>query len=160
MRWTFAIMGACLAAALALVGGVPVQEAHAEDVTLIVWSHEADEPAKVTFREQVARDLEKQHPGLHIKITWFEKNPLYTALRTALPAGRGPDVFYLEPDQLHQYVAATLGLALSGRRMERPGAFPRRSTTMSFIITRTGRKGSASSCRLVGSLARVRSSIS
>jgi multiple sugar transport system substrate-binding protein len=112
MKRAIAIRGACLAAALALVGALPIHEAHAEDVTLIVWSHEADEPAKVAFREQVARDLEQKQPGLHIKITWFEKNPLYTALRTALPAGRGPDVFYLEPDQLQQYVGAGYLLAL------------------------------------------------
>ncbi len=73
--------------------------AKAEEVTLQVWSHEADEPAKVAFRELAARNVEKAHPGVHVKITWYEKNPLYAALRTALPAGQGPDVFYLEPDQ-------------------------------------------------------------
>jgi multiple sugar transport system substrate-binding protein len=73
--------------------------AKAEDVTLQVWSHEADEPAKVALREMAARNVEKAHPGVHVKITWYEKNPMYAALRTALPAGQGPDVFYLEPDQ-------------------------------------------------------------
>jgi multiple sugar transport system substrate-binding protein len=73
--------------------------AKAEDFTLQVWSHEADEPAKVELREMAARNVEKAHPGVHIKITWYEKNPMYAALRTALPAGQGPDVFYLEPDQ-------------------------------------------------------------
>ena len=73
--------------------------AKAEDSTLTVWSHEADEPAKVALREQAARNLEASHPGVHVKITWYEKDGLYTALRTALPAGQGPDVFYLEPDQ-------------------------------------------------------------
>jgi multiple sugar transport system substrate-binding protein len=106
MNWTFAIRSACIAAMLAFVGGGLVRTAHAEDVTITIWSHEADEPAKVAFRDQVAKDLEKAHPGLHFKVTWFEKDGLYTALRTALPAGRGPDVFYLEPDQLNQYVAA------------------------------------------------------
>lgn len=73
--------------------------AEAEEVTLQVWSHEADEPAKVAFRELAARNVEKAHPGVHVKITWYEKNPLYAALKTSLPAGQGPDVFYLEPDQ-------------------------------------------------------------
>jgi multiple sugar transport system substrate-binding protein len=73
--------------------------AKADDVTLTVWSHEADEPAKVALREKAARELEQSHPGLHVKITWYEKDGLYTALKTALPAGQGPDVFYLEPDQ-------------------------------------------------------------
>src|SRR5262245_30101838 len=73
--------------------------AQAEDVTITVWSHEADEAAKVALREQAARNLEQSHPGVHVKITWYEKDGLNTALRTALPAGQGPDVFYLEPDQ-------------------------------------------------------------
>src|SRR6185312_14580037 len=85
------------AAILAACGWAP--RALAEDTTLTVWSHEADEPAKVAFREAAARDLEKSHPGVHVKITWYEKGGLYAALKTALPAGQGPDVFYLEPDQ-------------------------------------------------------------
>ena len=74
--------------------------ARAEEVTLTVWSHEADEAAKVALREQAAKNLEKSHPGAHVKITWYEKDGLNTALRTALPAGQGPDVFYVEPDQV------------------------------------------------------------
>jgi multiple sugar transport system substrate-binding protein len=74
--------------------------ARAEEVTLTVWSHEADEAAKVALREQAAKNLEKSHPGVHVKITWYEKDGLNTALRTALPAGQGPDVFYVEPDQV------------------------------------------------------------
>ena len=72
--------------------------ARAENVTLNVWSHEADEPAKVAFRELAARNVEAAHPGAHVKITWYEKNPLLAALKTALPAGQGPDVLYVEPD--------------------------------------------------------------
>jgi multiple sugar transport system substrate-binding protein len=75
----------------------------AEDVTLEVWSHEADEPAKVAFRELAARNLEKTHPGTKVKITWYEKNPLFAALKTALPAGQGPDIFYLEPDRTEYF---------------------------------------------------------
>jgi multiple sugar transport system substrate-binding protein len=92
-----------VAVATAFFGGaVP---AAADDVTLEVWSHEADEPAKVAFREQAARNLEKEHPGTKVKITWYEKNPLFAVLKTALPAGQGPDVFYLEPD-LVEYISA------------------------------------------------------
>src|SRR5271169_2092635 len=86
-------------AALWGMGLALVPAARAEEVTLQVWSHEADEPAKVAFREMAARNVEKAHPGVHVKITWYEKNPMYAALKTALPAGQGPDVFYLEPDQ-------------------------------------------------------------
>ncbi|HZS84967.1 MAG TPA: extracellular solute-binding protein [Stellaceae bacterium] len=90
----------CLAATLmatALATSVP-NLAKAEDVTLTVWTHEADEDAKVAFRELAARNLEKAHPGVTVKITWYEKNPLLAALKTALPAGQGPDVLYVEPD--------------------------------------------------------------
>ena len=90
------VIAAALVLAWALVGP-PM--ARAAETTLTIWSHEADEPAKVAFREFAARNLEKQHPGVHVKITWYEKGGLYTALKTALPAGQGPDIFYLEPDQ-------------------------------------------------------------
>ena len=90
------ILAAALIAVLATA--TPRTAAHAEDVTLTVWTHEADEDAKVAFRELAARNLEKAHPGVTVKITWFEKNPLLAALKTALPAGQGPDVLYVEPD--------------------------------------------------------------
>ncbi len=63
MKWPLAI---CLVALL-------IGPARAEDVTITVWSHEADEPAKVAFRNKVGADLEKSHPGLHVKITWVRK---------------------------------------------------------------------------------------
>jgi multiple sugar transport system substrate-binding protein len=91
--------------AIAVGWGAMPAPARAENVTLNVWSHEADEDAKVALREQAARDLEKAHPGLTVKITWYEKNPLLAALKTALPAGQGPDVFYVEPDWT-EYVTA------------------------------------------------------
>jgi multiple sugar transport system substrate-binding protein len=96
------VLTAAFALALGWGGAAP---ARAENVTLNVWSHEADEDAKVALREQAARDLEKAHPGLTVKITWYEKNPLLAALKTALPAGQGPDVFYVEPDWT-EYVTA------------------------------------------------------
>jgi multiple sugar transport system substrate-binding protein len=91
--------------AIAIGWGAMPGPAWAENITLNVWSHEADEDAKVALREQAARDLEKAHPGLTVKITWYEKNPLLAALKTALPAGQGPDVFYVEPDWT-EYVTA------------------------------------------------------
>jgi multiple sugar transport system substrate-binding protein len=94
-------LGFCAAVlALAVMGGAT---AKAEDITLTVWSHEADETAKVALREQAARNLEASHPGVHVKITWYEKDGLDSALRTALPAGEGPDVFYVEPGET-QYI--------------------------------------------------------
>jgi multiple sugar transport system substrate-binding protein len=73
-------------------------KAVAEDVMITVWSHEAAQDAKVAFRERAAKNLEAAHPGVQVKITWYEKNPLLAALKSALPAGQGPDVFYVEPD--------------------------------------------------------------
>src|SRR6185436_13949487 len=96
---------AAAASTIGMVVAGAMPRAHAEDVLLEVWSHEADEPAKVAFRELAARNLEKAHPGVKVKITWYEKNPLFAALKTALPAGKGPDVFYLEPDQV-EYISA------------------------------------------------------
>jgi multiple sugar transport system substrate-binding protein len=97
-------MKGVLAAALLLAGlGGPY--ARAEDVTLTVWSHEADETAKVALREKAGRNLETTHPGVHVKITWYEKDGLNSALRTALPAGQGPDVFYIEPGQ-NEYITS------------------------------------------------------
>jgi multiple sugar transport system substrate-binding protein len=93
-----------LIAGLAL-GTAAITTARADDVTLTVWSHEADEDAKVAFREQAAKNLEQSEPGVHVKITWYEKNPLLAALKSALPAGEGPDVFYVEPDWT-EYVTA------------------------------------------------------
>jgi multiple sugar transport system substrate-binding protein len=93
---------AAAAVMLALGAGTATK---ADDVTLTVWSHEADEPAKVALREKAARNMEASHPGVHVKITWYEKDGLSAALKTALPAGQGPDVFYLEPDQT-DYITA------------------------------------------------------
>jgi multiple sugar transport system substrate-binding protein len=58
-----------------------------------VWSHEADEPAKVAFRELAVKNFEKSHPGTKVKITWYEKNPLFAALKTRCPRARAPTSF-------------------------------------------------------------------
>ena len=70
----------------------------AEGITLSIWSHEADEPAKVAVREKVAREVEQAHPGARVKITWYDAQGLVVALKTSLPASQGPDVFYIETD--------------------------------------------------------------
>ena len=75
-------------AAVVLAVGL-VSAARAEDVTITVWSHEADEPAKVALREQAAKNFEKSHPGAQVKITWYEKNGLNTALRDGAAGGPG-----------------------------------------------------------------------
>lgn len=80
--------------------------------TLTVWSHWADEPAKVAFVEAAAAAFEADTPGVEVEISWFQKRELYAALKTALFAGRGPDVFYAEPDQT-EYIDNDLLLDLT-----------------------------------------------
>ena len=90
----------CLAlgmlAAVLAIGGV--HSALAE-TTLTLWSHEADEAAKVAWAETAARNFEKKNPGVTVKMTWYQKEALNAALKAALRAGQGPDVLYTEPDQ-------------------------------------------------------------
>ena len=49
---------------------------------------------------QPSRSSKKANPNVKIKATWYEKNALYAALKTALRAGQAPDIFYAEPDQV------------------------------------------------------------
>jgi multiple sugar transport system substrate-binding protein len=74
------------------------QKPQEEGITLSIWSHEADELGKVAVREKVAREIERTHPGVRVRITWYDSEGLVVALKTALPAGQGPDVFYIEAD--------------------------------------------------------------
>jgi multiple sugar transport system substrate-binding protein len=72
----------------------------AEAQTISLWSHWADEKAKVAFVEEAAARFEAKHPGAKVEITWYQKGPLNTALQSALRAGQGPDVFYADPFQV------------------------------------------------------------
>jgi len=75
-----------------------LEKPRGQGLTLSIWSHEADEPAKVAVREKVAREMERSHPGLRVTITWYDAEGLVVALKTSLAAGQGPDVFYIETD--------------------------------------------------------------
>ena len=88
------------AAAVALLTGFVAPIVQAQETTITMWSHEADQPSKVAWREMAARTFEKKNPGVKVKITWFDKPALYAALKTALRAGQAPDIFYDEPDQV------------------------------------------------------------
>lgn len=74
--------------------------ATAGPVELTLWSHWAAEKPKRSFVESAIADFEAKHPDIKIKVTWYEKNALYAALKTALRAGQAPDIFYAEPDQI------------------------------------------------------------
>jgi multiple sugar transport system substrate-binding protein len=84
----------------------------AGEITLTMWSHEASEPAKVAWRETAARNFEAKNPGVKVKITWYEKEALFAALKTALRAGQAPDLFYMEPDQT-EYIENAFLLSLN-----------------------------------------------
>ncbi|MFM2051147.1 MAG: hypothetical protein RL682_1638 [Pseudomonadota bacterium] len=98
MRNTFNSIrqGLCVSALFA-AGLIFPAVTKAEEITL--WSHWAGEQVKRQYVEDAARRFEQQRPGAKVKITWYEKTALYAALKTALRAGQGPDVFYAEPDQ-------------------------------------------------------------
>lgn len=96
--------------AIALGFGLTAGGAQAQDLTL--WSHWADQSAKVAFVEEAARAFEEANPGVTISINWYQKEPLYAALKTALTAGEGPDIFYAETSQT-EYMENGLLLDLS-----------------------------------------------
>ncbi|MDE0590020.1 ABC transporter substrate-binding protein [Halocynthiibacter sp. C4] len=83
--------------ALAVTIGLIAGASQAQELTL--WSHWADQAAKVEFVESAAKAFEEANPGVTIKINWYQKEPLYAALKTALTAGQGPDIFYAETSQ-------------------------------------------------------------
>ncbi len=87
--------------------------AAAQQVELTLWSHWAAEVPKRSFVEAAIKDFEAKNPNVKIKPTWYEKNALYAALKTALRAGTAPDIFYAEPDQV-EYMDNGFLLDLSG----------------------------------------------
>ena len=90
-------MPAVLGALLGLSGLVGAATAQTTELTL--WSHWSAEEPKRSFVEAAIKEFETANPGVKIKPTWYEKNALYAALKTALRAGQAPDIFYAEPDQ-------------------------------------------------------------
>jgi multiple sugar transport system substrate-binding protein len=89
LRWALA----ALALAFASVS-------FAQQVKLTLWSHWAAEKIKRDFVEDAIKRFEAANPNVKIEASWYEKNALYAALKTALRAGTGPDIFYAEPDQV------------------------------------------------------------
>ena len=95
-----------LAAALAFSVNASAQ------VKLTMWSHWAAEKIKRDYVEDAIKRFEAANPGVKIEAQWYEKTALYAALKTALRAGTGPDLFYAEPDQV-EYMENGLLLDLS-----------------------------------------------
>lgn len=105
---TFRAVSVSLAAVVAMTAGA----VKAQELTL--WSHWADQAAKVEFVESAARAFEAANPGVSITISWYQKEPLYAALKTALTAGQGPDIFYAETSQT-EYMETGLLMDLSDK---------------------------------------------
>ncbi len=89
---------AVLLAGLAVALLSPLSSSQAE-TTLSLWSHWADQDTKRAYIEGAARAFEQANEGVKVEVTWYDKQPLYAALKTALRAGQAPDIFYAEPDQ-------------------------------------------------------------
>lgn len=87
-------------AGAAFAWGALAAQAAAQTKEITFWSHWAAEWPKRNFVESAIADFEAKNPGTKVKATWYEKNALYAALKTALRAGQAPDIFYAEPDQV------------------------------------------------------------
>ena len=81
--------------------------------TISLWSHWADEQAKVAFVEEAARRFEAKNSGVRVRLTWYQKGPLNAALQSALRARQGPDIFYADPFQT-EYIENKLIVPLDG----------------------------------------------
>ena len=98
-----------LAAAVTVLAGLAgsAGPAAAQEKTLTVWSHFADHEGVRSFFREVEALFESENPGVNLEMTFYEKNALVAAMTTALQAGEGPDVIYLEPDRM-QFVESGL----------------------------------------------------
>lgn len=94
-------------AAMLAVGTAPARA----DTEITLWSHWASEKVKRDFVEDAITRFEAANPGVRIKATWYEKSALFSALKTAIRAGKAPDIFYAEPDQT-EYIENSLLLPL------------------------------------------------
>ena len=104
---------AALAAACIIALTAPNKAIGQQQKELTLWTHWAAEQIKRQYVEEAIAAFEKSNPGVKIKASWYEKNALYAALKTALRAGQAPDLFYAEPDQV-EYMDNGFLLDLSG----------------------------------------------
>jgi multiple sugar transport system substrate-binding protein len=89
-----------LAIALCVLGMLVSAPGQAAEQKLTVWSHFADHQGVREFFREAEAMFAKENPGATLDITFYEKQALFAAETTALPAGEGPDVIYLEPDRM------------------------------------------------------------
>lgn len=72
-------------------------ESGGEKKVLTIWSHWSDEESKKKWVQTAVDNFLAKNPDFEVEINWQQKSDLTTALNAALPAGEGPDIFYLEP---------------------------------------------------------------
>ncbi len=90
------MLAACLGALV--LGTAPASAQGSNELT--IWTMGGDQPGWVKWLDAISANFEKSNPGKSVKITYYDKAALLTALRTALRAGAGPDIYYIEPDQI------------------------------------------------------------
>ena len=109
MRVSFAAM------AVLVTGTALSTSAASQELTL--WSHWADHDTKVAFVEEAVKRFEEKNPGATVKITWYQKNPLYAALKGALQSRKsvslreafdGPDLAAFDLTEIADTGAAIL----------------------------------------------------
>jgi len=107
-----AAVGAAVIVALASLGSV-APAASAPTVTLTWWSHFASAANNQKVLLNAARRYEQAHPGVAVKITFYEKEQLILALRAAFAAGQNtPDVYYYDND-MSEFITAGYAADLS-----------------------------------------------
>lgn len=81
--------------------------------TLTMWSHYADHQAVRALYKELEETFEAANPDVDVEMVFYEKKALFAAQMTALRAGEGPDIIYLEPDRL-QFLDAGFVKPLDG----------------------------------------------
>ncbi|ABL78850.1 extracellular solute-binding protein [Thermofilum pendens] len=74
------------------------------NVTIVIWH--AMGPEEVKTLEDVIADFHVQHPEITVKLE--QKADLETSLKTAIPAGQGPDLFIWAHDWIGKFAEAGL----------------------------------------------------
>jgi len=106
------LCGALVAVALASLGSV-APAVSAPTVTITWWSHFASAPNNQKVLLNAARRYEQAHPGVTVKITFYEKEAMILALRAAFAAGQStPDVYYYDND-MSEFITAGYAADLS-----------------------------------------------
>lgn len=98
--------------AIALSASLGTSTADAKQ-KLTMWSHFADHQAVRALYAELEATFEKENPDVDLEMTFYEKKSLFASQMTALRAGKGPDIMYLEPDRV-QFLDAGFVRPLEG----------------------------------------------